>query len=105
MESNSREAHKRIRLATIASAKEYKAAMIDKRKNGKDHQGLQRGTLKSMIARAKQTYNVEDHIHIGKSTICMRNCVEPPVQQGTPSPMLGIESHLVELIIQLAPIQ
>jgi hypothetical protein len=33
-ESNSREAHERIRLATVASAKEYKAAMIEKRKNG-----------------------------------------------------------------------
>ncbi len=28
--------------------------------------------------------------------------MDPPVQQGTPSPMLGIEPHLVELIIQLA---
>jgi hypothetical protein len=104
-ESNSREAHERIRLATVASAKEYKAAMIEKRKNGKHHQRLQRGTLKSIIARAKQTYNVEDHIRISESTIrsrCMRNCVQPPVQQGTPSPMLAIEPHLVELIIQLA---
>jgi hypothetical protein len=104
-ESNSREAHERIRHATVASAKEYKAAMIEKRKNGKHHQQLQRGTIKSIIARAKQTYNVEDHIRISKSTIrsrCMRNCVQPPVQQGTPSPMLAIEPHLVELIIQLA---
>jgi hypothetical protein len=28
--------------------------------------------------------------------------VQPPVQQGTPSPMLAIEPHLVELVIQLA---
>jgi hypothetical protein len=107
-ESNSREAHERIRLATVASAKEYKAAMIEKRKNGKHYQRLQRGTIKSIIARAKQMYNVEDHIRVSKSTIrskCMRNCVQPPVQQGTPSPMLAIEPHLVELIIQLARMQ
>ncbi len=28
--------------------------------------------------------------------------MHPPVQQGTSSPMLGIEPHLIELIIQLA---
>jgi hypothetical protein len=37
-ESNSRDSHERIRLATVASVKEYKAAIIEKRKNGKDHQ-------------------------------------------------------------------
>ena len=41
-ESNSREVHARITLATIASAKEYKVA-IEKRKNGKHQQQLQKG--------------------------------------------------------------
>ena len=102
-ESNSREAHERTRLATIAAAKEYKAATETRK--GKHQQRLQRGTLKSIIARAKKTYNVQDHIRISESTIrsrCRRDCVQPLVQQGTSSPMLGIEPHLVELIIQLA---
>ncbi len=87
------------------NASGLQAVMIEERKNGKYHQRLQRGTLESIIARAKQMYDVEDHIRISKSTICskcMRTCVQPPVQQGTPSPMLGIEPHLVKLIIQLA---
>jgi hypothetical protein len=103
-ESYSREVQERVRLATIAAAKEYKA-VIEMTKMSKHRQRLRRGTLRSIIARAKETYNVQDHIRISEYTIrsrCRRNCVHPPVQQGTPSPMLGIEPHLVELIIQLA---
>jgi hypothetical protein len=102
-ESSSREVDERTRLATIAAAKEYKAA-TEQRKD-KHQQRLQRGTLKSIMARAKQTYNVQGHIRICESTIrsrCRRNCLQPLVRQGTPSPMLGIEPLLVEIIIQLA---
>ncbi len=67
-ESYSREVQERIRLATIAAAKEYKAG-IEKTKMSKHQKQLRRGALRSIIAKAKQTYNVHDHIWISKHSI------------------------------------
>ena len=67
-ESYLREVQERIRLATIAAAKEFKAG-IEKTKMSIHQQQLRRGTLRSIIARAKQTYNVQDHIWISKYSI------------------------------------
>ena len=63
-ESRSREANDCIRRATTAATKEFKDLVGNKRKSSRPKQRLARRKLTEIITRAKETYNVPDHIKI-----------------------------------------
>ncbi len=103
--TRSREAKDCISLATKEAAKQYQVLMARNQKENGGRSRLTRGTLTSIIATAKEMYNVEESHSICETTIrsrYRRNNLSPLVQQGTPSPMLSVEPHLVALIVQLA---
>ena len=96
--TRSREAKERIRLATNEAAKQYQVLMARNQKENGGRSRLTRGTLTSIIATAKEMYNVEESHSICEATIrsrYRRNNLSPLVQQGTPSPLHSLFSLLV----------
>ena len=106
-DSFAREFRARIELAKVLCVKNLKA--MDERRRSEGRVGrLANGTLESIISSAKETYSLPPEKNISVECIrtrFKRGCEAPKVNQGTPSPMLGVEPYLVELIIQLGRIR
>ena len=101
---SSRETKNRIRLATTEASVQYKNIRDCARAANKK---APRGALTKILESAKEKYDVKK-ARISKATIVTRvrrNKLDPISQGGTPSPMLAIEPHIVELVSQLVRIR
>lgn len=98
---SSRETRSRIRLATTEASIEYKSIRDSAHAENKK---APRGALTKILELAKEKHHVKN-ARISKATIVTRvrrNKLDPISRGGTPSPMLAIEPHIVELVSQLA---
>ena len=101
---SSREMRNRIRLATTEASIQYKSIRDGTHAENKK---APRGTLTKILELTKEKYNVKN-ARISEATIVTRvrrNKLDPISRGGTPSPMLAIEPHIVELVSQLARIR
>ena len=99
---SSREMMNRVKAAKEEAALEYRIAREKARNEGTRAKA---GELSRIIIRAKSKYQVPRSTVISACTIqtrAKRNRLAPKVSSGTPSPMLGIEPHIVQVLTQLS---